>query len=48
MHRRSALGGVRADAMVLVDHHLAHAVWRASGYAAQPGWARWIKPLTPE
>lgn len=40
------LGGTRADAMVLIDNELAHNAWRACGYAAQPEWSRWIKPLS--
>jgi len=39
------LGGIRADAMVLVDNGPAHGAWRACGYVAQPEWSRWVKPL---
>jgi len=39
------LGGTRADAMVLDDNELAHAAWRANGYARQPRWSRWVKPI---
>jgi ribosomal protein S18 acetylase RimI-like enzyme len=38
-------GGTRADAMVLDDNSDAHRVWGAAGYAAQPEWSRWVKPL---
>jgi len=40
-----ALGGTRADAMVLDDNELAHAAWAAAGYARQAEWSRWVKPL---
>jgi ribosomal protein S18 acetylase RimI-like enzyme len=40
-----ALGGRRADAMVRVDNREAHPLHAAEGYAPQPDWARWIKPL---
>ncbi|MFE4295643.1 hypothetical protein ACFRPW_34300, partial [Streptomyces sp. NPDC056907] len=46
--RRSAgqgLGGRRGDAMVLDRNELARHAWRASGYAPQPQWTRWVKPL---
>jgi ribosomal protein S18 acetylase RimI-like enzyme len=43
--RLSALGGTRADAMVLDDNSGAHAVWAANGYTAQEEWSRWVKPL---
>jgi ribosomal protein S18 acetylase RimI-like enzyme len=42
--RFRSLGGTRVDAMVLIDNDLAHHAWRASGYAAQSEWSRWIKP----
>jgi ribosomal protein S18 acetylase RimI-like enzyme len=38
-------GGGRADAMVLDDNAQAHRVWRTAGYAPQPEWSRWVKPL---
>ncbi|MBO0844694.1 MAG: GNAT family N-acetyltransferase [Nocardioides sp.] len=41
-----AFGGTRADAMVLDDNHLAHLAWTAAGYAHQPEWSRWVKPLS--
>ncbi|MEU1665474.1 GNAT family N-acetyltransferase [Streptomyces sparsogenes] len=43
--RFTALGGRRGDAMVLDDNTLAHHAWRAAGYAPQPEWSRWVKPL---
>ncbi|MEG8180803.1 GNAT family N-acetyltransferase [Nocardia terpenica] len=39
------LGGTRADAMVLDENDLAHSAWKANGYAPQPEWSRWVKPL---
>ncbi|MFJ4614977.1 GNAT family N-acetyltransferase [Streptomyces griseus] len=41
-----ALGGRRADAMVLDRNTSAHHAWRAVGYEAEPQWSRWVKPLT--
>jgi len=38
-------GGTRADAMVLDENEVAHRVWAAAGYAAQPEWSRWVKAL---
>ncbi|MCG3039126.1 GNAT family N-acetyltransferase [Streptomyces sp. S1A] len=43
--RFAALGGRRADAMVLDRNASAHHAWRAAGYAPQPQWSRWVKPL---
>jgi ribosomal protein S18 acetylase RimI-like enzyme len=43
--RFRAMGGTRADAMVLDDNTGAHGVWQANGYTAQDNWSRWIKPL---
>ncbi|MEU4797702.1 GNAT family N-acetyltransferase [Streptomyces sp. NPDC023327] len=40
------LGGRRGDAMVLDGNALAHHTWRAAGYAPEPQWSRWVKPLT--
>jgi ribosomal protein S18 acetylase RimI-like enzyme len=40
-----ALGGRRGDAMVLDRNERAHAAWKAAGYAPQPQWTRWAKPL---
>ncbi|GHJ44119.1 N-acetyltransferase [Catellatospora sp. TT07R-123] len=44
--RFAALGGRRSDAMVLVDNELGASAWTAAGYAPQPQWSRWVKPLT--
>lgn len=43
--RFRSLGGRRADAMVLDRNERGHAVWGAAGYAAEPQWSRWVKPL---
>ncbi|MFI6847949.1 GNAT family N-acetyltransferase [Kitasatospora sp. NBC_00085] len=43
--RFTALGGRRADAMVLDDNGLGQRTWRAAGYGPQPQWTRWAKPL---
>ncbi|MCX5206975.1 GNAT family N-acetyltransferase [Streptomyces sp. NBC_00237] len=45
--RFAALGGRRGDAMVLDANESAHPAWRAAGYAPEPQWSRWVKPLTP-
>lgn len=44
--RFASYGGSRADAMVLDDNAQAHGVWSTAGYARQPEWSRWVKPLT--
>ncbi|MEU1460875.1 GNAT family N-acetyltransferase [Streptomyces sp. NPDC005727] len=44
--RFAALGGRRADAMVLVRNESAHHAWRAAGYGPEERWRRWVKPLT--
>ncbi|KAB8157080.1 GNAT family N-acetyltransferase [Streptomyces sp. 3MP-14] len=41
-----ALGGRRADAMVLRRNALAHRAWAANGYGPQADWERWVKPLS--
>ncbi|WP_097871172.1 GNAT family N-acetyltransferase [Streptomyces sp. rh34] len=41
-----ALGGRRADAMVLDRNTSAHQAWRAAGYEPEPQWSRWVKHLT--
>jgi ribosomal protein S18 acetylase RimI-like enzyme len=41
-----ALGGRRGDAMVLERNEQAHHAWHAAGYAPEPQWRRWTKPLT--
>ncbi|MFI5691663.1 hypothetical protein ACIA58_07470 [Kribbella sp. NPDC051586] len=43
--RFASYGGTRADAMVLDDNEPAHRVWSTAGYAPQPAWSRWVKPL---
>ncbi|MEC3955892.1 GNAT family N-acetyltransferase [Nocardia sp. CDC153] len=43
--RFARLGGTRADAMVLDENDLGQSVWKANGYAPQPEWSRWVKPL---
>ncbi|MFF2644922.1 GNAT family N-acetyltransferase [Streptomyces niveus] len=43
--RFAALGGRRADAMVLDDNELAQHAWRNAGYAAEEQWSRWVRPL---
>ncbi|MEV6955253.1 GNAT family N-acetyltransferase [Streptomyces sp. NPDC051183] len=40
-----ALGGRRADAMVLVRNENAHGAWSAAGYHPEDQWTRWVKPL---
>ncbi|MET8841646.1 GNAT family N-acetyltransferase [Streptomyces rubiginosohelvolus] len=44
--RFAALGGRRADAMVLDRNTSAHHAWRAAGYGPEPQWSRWVKHLT--
>ncbi|MFZ3555769.1 MULTISPECIES: GNAT family N-acetyltransferase [unclassified Streptomyces] len=41
-----ALGGRRGDAMVLDRNERARHAWKAAGYAPEPQWSRWVKPLT--
>ncbi len=43
--RFAALGGRRGDAMVLERNERAQHAWRAAGYAPEPQWRRWTKPL---
>ncbi|MFE6739549.1 GNAT family N-acetyltransferase [Streptomyces tubercidicus] len=43
--RFRGLGGRRGDAMVLDRNELAQHAWRAAGYAPEPQWSRWVKPL---
>ncbi|MEV6678455.1 GNAT family N-acetyltransferase [Streptomyces erythrochromogenes] len=43
--RFAALGGRRADAMVLDRNERAHPAWEAAGYGPQEAWTRWVKPL---
>ncbi|PCG82477.1 GNAT family N-acetyltransferase [Streptomyces sp. WZ.A104] len=44
--RFTALGGRRADAMVLDRNTSAHHAWRAGGYGPEPQWSRWVKHLS--
>ncbi|CAL9285394.1 Acetyltransferase YpeA [Streptomyces sp. SudanB148_2056] len=44
--RFRALGGRRADAMVLQRNETAQHAWGAAGYAPEERWRRWVKPLT--
>ncbi len=41
-----ALGGRRADAMVLEANERAQRAWGAGGYRREDHWRRWVKPLT--
>ncbi|MEU4506294.1 GNAT family N-acetyltransferase [Streptomyces sp. NPDC024089] len=41
-----ALGGRRADAMVLEANERAHHTWAAGGYHREDHWRRWVKPLS--
>ncbi|OEJ30963.1 GNAT family N-acetyltransferase [Streptomyces subrutilus] len=43
--RFEALGGRRADAMVLDRNASAHRAWDAAGYRPEEQWTRWVKPL---
>ncbi|MFI8189518.1 GNAT family N-acetyltransferase [Streptomyces sp. NPDC085946] len=43
--RFAALGGRRADAMVLRRNTTAQHAWDAAGYAPEEQWRRWVKPL---
>ena len=43
--RFRAVGGRRADAMVLEGNDLGQAAWTALGYAPQPQWRRWVRRL---
>ena len=40
-----ALGGRRGDAMVLERNELGQRAWQSAGYAPEPQWRRWTKPL---
>lgn len=40
-----ALGGARADAMVLDGNDSAHELWSRAGYTRQDEWSRWVKTL---
>ncbi|MGW8376853.1 GNAT family N-acetyltransferase [Streptomyces sp. ODS28] len=43
--RFTALGGRRADAMVLDDNERGRQAWAAARYAPEAQWTRWVKPL---
>ncbi|MGW0935804.1 GNAT family N-acetyltransferase [Streptomyces sp. NPDC002666] len=43
--RFTALGGRRADAMVLEANERAQHAWAAAGYHREDHWRRWVKPL---
>ncbi|MFT4083129.1 MAG: GNAT family N-acetyltransferase [Nocardioides sp.] len=43
--RLRALGASRIDAMVLEDNRLGQTIWRSAGYAPQPDWRRWVRPV---
>lgn len=43
--RFAALGGRRADAMVLEENERAHHAWDAAGYHREQHWRRWVKAL---
>ncbi|MGR8011860.1 GNAT family N-acetyltransferase [Streptomyces hypolithicus] len=40
-----ALGGRRADAMVLEANEEAHHTWATAGYGREENWRRWVKRL---
>ncbi|MER5962242.1 GNAT family N-acetyltransferase [Streptomyces sp. NPDC002057] len=44
--RFAALGGRRADAMVLEANESGRRLWTAAGYEREERWRRWVKPLT--
>ncbi|PYC64793.1 GNAT family N-acetyltransferase [Streptomyces tateyamensis] len=43
--RFAALGGRRADAMVLEHNEVGRQAWRSAGYRREDQWRRWVKPL---
>ncbi|MFE2286420.1 GNAT family N-acetyltransferase [Streptomyces sp. NPDC059443] len=43
--RFAALGGRRADAMVLNRNERGQRAWEAGGYHPEDHWTRWVKPL---
>jgi ribosomal protein S18 acetylase RimI-like enzyme len=43
--RFRAVGGRRADAMVLEVNGTGQAAWAAAGYHREDHWRRWVKPL---
>lgn len=44
--RFTALGGRRADAMVLTRNETGQRTWEAAGYGPEEQWRRWVKHLT--
>lgn len=44
--RFAALGGRRADAMVLEANERAQHAWATAGYRREGHWRRWVKPLS--
>ncbi|WP_042381560.1 GNAT family N-acetyltransferase [Streptacidiphilus melanogenes] len=40
-----AVGGRRADAMVLVANETGQQAWTAAGYEREEHWRRWVRPL---
>jgi ribosomal protein S18 acetylase RimI-like enzyme len=43
--RFAAVGGRRADAMVLVANESGQQAWAAAGYEREEHWRRWVRPL---
>ena len=43
--RFRSLGGVRADAMVLLDNELGRSAWQAAGYREEDDNSRWVRLL---
>ncbi len=43
--RFAALGGRRADGMVLDENTSAHGFWAAAGFTLDEPWSRWVKRL---
>ncbi|WP_395638201.1 GNAT family N-acetyltransferase [Pseudolysinimonas sp.] len=43
--RLVALGASRIDAMVLDNNELGQSLWIAEGFAKQPEWRRWVRPV---
>jgi ribosomal protein S18 acetylase RimI-like enzyme len=44
--RLRELGAGRIDAMVLEGNVLGQSIWSAEGYAVQPEWRRWVRPIS--
>jgi ribosomal protein S18 acetylase RimI-like enzyme len=43
--RLIGLGASRIDAMVLEGNGLGQSLWVAEGFAMQPEWRRWVRPV---